>query len=97
MIGPVLTGAAITLRPLEESDATDAYVGWLNDHDVNQYLEARFAPPSSRQDLEIYIRGVREHPSTYAFAIVQRSDCSSFSGGDADTRALAEATMRARV
>ena len=31
----------LLLRPLNETDATQSYVDWLNDTEVNQYLETR--------------------------------------------------------
>ena len=35
------------LRVLKESDVTPEYVGWLNDPQVNQYLESRFSVHSA--------------------------------------------------
>jgi RimJ/RimL family protein N-acetyltransferase len=32
----------ITLRPLEEQDCTKRYADWLNDPEVNRYLETRY-------------------------------------------------------
>jgi len=37
-----LEGDKIYLRSLTVEDATDEYVGWLNDPEVNQFLESRF-------------------------------------------------------
>jgi RimJ/RimL family protein N-acetyltransferase len=39
---------SLQLFLLEESDVTERYVGWLNDPEVNRYLESRF----ERQTLE---------------------------------------------
>jgi RimJ/RimL family protein N-acetyltransferase len=37
----VLQGSRFTLRPFRESDISDRYVAWLNDPEVNRYLEVR--------------------------------------------------------
>ena len=34
----------IFLRPLEKADCTNLYVSWLNDPEVNRYLETRHTP-----------------------------------------------------
>jgi len=36
--------ARVALRLLRPDDVTDAYVGWLNDPEINRYLESRFQP-----------------------------------------------------
>ena len=33
----------IFLRPIEITDANGPYLSWLNDPEINQYLESRFA------------------------------------------------------
>lgn len=38
----LLYGERIYLRRLTEEDATQEYVDWMNDPEVNQYLESRF-------------------------------------------------------
>ena len=38
----ILKGKDIFLRPITENDATEEYVAWLNDKEVNQFLESRF-------------------------------------------------------
>jgi len=40
--GGVVRAARLYLRPMRETDATETYCGWLNDPEVNQYLESRF-------------------------------------------------------
>ena len=32
----------LSLRPFMETDITDDYISWLNDPDINQFLESRF-------------------------------------------------------
>ena len=40
---PDLEGVRCVLKPLLAEHVTPAYVGWLNDPEINQYLESRFA------------------------------------------------------
>ena len=39
---PVIKGEQVYLRRLTEDDASEDYVRWMNDPDINQYLESRF-------------------------------------------------------
>lgn len=39
-----LLDGRFALRPLDETGVTDRYVAWLNDPDVNRFVEARFTP-----------------------------------------------------
>lgn len=41
--GVVVRSARLYLRPMRESDATETYCRWLNDPEVNKYLESRFS------------------------------------------------------
>jgi len=53
---PLWKTAAVELFVLQETDVTDEYVGWLNNPDVNRFLECRFAvhtPESVRE----FVRG----------------------------------------
>lgn len=59
----------ILLRQIEISDCTDSYVNWLNDPEVNQYLETRW----SVQDLQAitsFVKSQRENDHSILFAIV---------------------------
>src|SRR3954468_24973407 len=53
----------LQLRSLTAEDATQRYLGWLTDPEVNRYLEARFAEhslESLRQFIEACNSGVAE-------------------------------------
>ena len=45
---PELRGRRCVLLPLREDHVTEDYVGWLNDPEINKYLESRFV----RHDLD---------------------------------------------
>ena len=48
---PFLRGKKLYLRPLVESDVTDAYEAWLNDAEVTRYLEVGRYPVSKKDIL----------------------------------------------
>jgi len=51
-----LRGTKTYLRPIEEADIADPYLGWLNDREVTRYLETgRF--PSTPSTLRRYLEG----------------------------------------
>jgi RimJ/RimL family protein N-acetyltransferase len=68
-----ITGTAVDLRPVTESDVDDAYVAWLNDPAVNQYLETRFVTHSA-DDIRQYVRDQARAADAVFLAIVRRSD-----------------------
>ncbi len=51
----VLAGRNYTLKPFTDTDITDTYLGWLNDPEVNRYLELRFAR-QTREMATSYVR-----------------------------------------
>ncbi|MBI1812552.1 GNAT family N-acetyltransferase [Candidatus Peregrinibacteria bacterium] len=63
--GP-LTGDHIFLRELREEDATEAYASWLNDPEVNRYLETRQV---TLEQLRSYIREKAASPDALLFGI----------------------------
>jgi [ribosomal protein S5]-alanine N-acetyltransferase len=58
----------ITLRSVEPKDLTTQYVEWLNDPDVNRFLETRFAP-QSRHTITEFWRQQQECKDSFWFAI----------------------------
>lgn len=66
-----LEGEGIFLRPVNLSDATKEYVNWLNDKEINQFLEVRFIK-HTRADLRTYIGKVIKNPNTLFWAIVRK-------------------------
>lgn len=42
IVGEDLVGSKFTLTPFKEEHITPQYLGWLNDKEVNKYLEVRF-------------------------------------------------------
>ena len=64
-----MSGVKCSIRPIRLSDATQHYVDWLNDKDVNKYLESRFSP-ATLSSVHAYVRDAMKEPDTYFFAIL---------------------------
>lgn len=58
----------IYLRKLKSSDASDNYVKWMNDTDINQFLESRFQT-HSKKTIEEFINNTNNCPSEYLLGI----------------------------
>ena len=64
---PILYGERIYLRRLTEEDASEDYVRWMNDPDINQYLESRFYTHTI-ESTKAFIRSVT-NDNNYQFGI----------------------------
>lgn len=74
MSAPVLaSGRAIDLRRVGDADVTSEYVLWLNDPDVNRYLETRFTSHTI-DDVRAYVRAQGDAADTVFLAIIRRAD-----------------------
>ncbi len=69
--GPVLEGKRIRLRPLVAADVGPEYVGWLNDPEINRFLESRHRK-SSQRSVRAFIAKMTASDSDYLFAICLR-------------------------
>ena len=65
----------LILSPLELSDINDTYLGWMNDPDVNLYLEPR-ATSYTLASLHEYWQEHHDNPNSPWFAIRLASDYS---------------------
>ena len=64
----MLSTKRLILRALEKTDLSANYVNWLNDHQVNMYLETRFCP-QSLDSITSYWETHRNDPNSPWFAI----------------------------
>lgn len=69
----VLRGEVISLRQIEMGDCTSAYVDWLNDPEVNKYLETRWYEQTLDSVKEFVISQI-ENDHSYLMAIVLNAD-----------------------
>ena len=58
----------IFIRPINEKDITEDYLSWINDKQVNQYLETRFNQVSI-DELSNYVSEILKDENVYFFAI----------------------------
>ena len=58
----MLYSKRLLLRALEPSDLSSTYLSWLNDTDVNRYLETRFVP-QTMETLQSYWQDNRDDPA----------------------------------
>lgn len=70
MEAPILKGEKIYLRRLTEEDASDDYVSWMNDPEINQYLESRFYEQTI-ESTKAFIRSVT-NDNNYQFGIFDK-------------------------
>ena len=64
----MLYSKRLLLRALEPSDLSSTYLSWLNDTDVNRYLETRFVP-QTMETLRSYWQTNSNDPANPWFAI----------------------------
>jgi RimJ/RimL family protein N-acetyltransferase len=57
---PVIRTPRLVLRDIRVSDISQEYIDWLNDPEVNQFLEIRFAK-QTRETVENYVRARLEN------------------------------------
>jgi len=70
---PFLYGKNIYLRGVRIDDVSGNYYNWMNDYEVNQYLESRFYPWSKEKLLE-YVNRINSDPNYVFLAIIQKED-----------------------
>lgn len=67
----LIEGSDIVLRTVTLSDVSETYLSWMNDAEVNQYMETRHRSQTLR-DIESYVRSMIEKPNILFLAIVLR-------------------------
>jgi [ribosomal protein S5]-alanine N-acetyltransferase len=63
-----LSGGLIYLDPLGVEDVTDKYVGWLNDPEVNRYLEVRHVA-QTKESVRAYVNTFYDAAEKYMWAV----------------------------
>jgi len=63
--------ARIYLRPLHDADCTEQYVGWLNDPQVNHFLEVRHTT-QTLESVRAFVRNARQRDE-FHFGIFDRT------------------------
>lgn len=64
-----LAGPRLILRPVTPDDANPQYCAWLNDPEVNRFLETRFCQQTI-ESVRNYVQEMQQSPLTVFLAIV---------------------------
>ena len=70
---PVLKGEGIYLDPFRVDDITEEYINWLNDPEVNHFLDVRFVH-QTRETVIAYVNSYYRDTEKYIWAIKLLSD-----------------------
>lgn len=70
---PFISGERVYLREVRISDVNDQYYKWLNDPEINQYLEIRFVP-RSLENIEKFVKRMDGKTNEPFFAICLHED-----------------------
>lgn len=68
-----LDGSLVYLREVREEDVDDSYYKWMNDPEINQYMETRFYPQGKTCILQ-YVQEHANKPMEPWFAICLQKD-----------------------
>lgn len=66
------TSERLFFRPLGLDDVTEKYVNWLNDPEVNRYLEIRFAR-HTLESCSTFVEETNADPKSHFFGIFEKS------------------------
>lgn len=66
-----ITSERLLFRTLGKEDVSERYLGWLNDPEVNRYLETRFAP-QTRETCESFVSDMEKDHASYLFGIFDK-------------------------
>lgn len=67
----IIDGEKIYLRQIEIADCNERYAAWLNDQQVNQYLETRWSE-QNLATIRSFVEAQRENNHSVLFAIVYK-------------------------
>ena len=62
----------LMFRILSNDDVSDRYLGWLNDFEVNRYLETRFLP-QTRESCKRFVEMIADDPASHLFGIYDKT------------------------
>lgn len=74
ILANVLETPRLILRNLYADDASDTYLSWLRNPEINRYLEIRFSEVKDTQELEAFIKSVNESPINLMLGIFRKKD-----------------------
>lgn len=66
-----LENIRVLLRPIKISDCSQRYLSWLQDHQINRYLETRWSE-QSLESIQSFVASKIKAESEYLFAIIEK-------------------------
>lgn len=69
----IIEGRNLLIRPISADEINQRYVGWLNDPEINQFLEVRYHPQTVESTVD-YINGLRSKKGCEMFAILTKKE-----------------------
>lgn len=66
-----ITSDRLLFRRLTKADVSERYVSWLNDPEINQYLETRFSPQTV-QSCESFVEDMSRNGANYLLGIFDK-------------------------
>jgi len=67
----ILQGDNIKLRMVELSDCNENYYNWMNDKEINQYMETRWNEQTN-ESIKSFVEQIRKSDHSYLFAIIYK-------------------------
>lgn len=67
----IYTGEKISIRQITLDDCTEEYVGWLNDNEINRFLETRWYTQNINT-VRDFVESQRVNDHSFLFAIVDK-------------------------
>lgn len=71
----MISSERIYIRELSETDVSPEYVDWLNDSDINKFMEIRHFI-STKDNCRDFVKSMKDDPSSFLFGIFLVSDDS---------------------
>ena len=68
----ILESDLIYLREIDITDCNENYLSWMNDYEINKYLESRFSTHSI-DSLKDFVNAMNESENNILFAIIDKS------------------------
>src|SRR5262245_59472970 len=65
----IISTARLTIRTLLPADCSEQYVSWLNQPEINRYLQTRFQPPQTIESVRDYVGAVAARSDEHMFGI----------------------------
>lgn len=68
----VLYGNKIMMRQIELSDCDEKYLSWMNDPEVNRFMETKWSP-QTMESIISFVQSQRENDHSVLFAIINKA------------------------